>query len=78
MILPSFGQQNFCPLVNVNICCTSKPNGPKFELAANCDPFNPYDPQCFIRLDNDPLQTCYYCCDQEEDNDSFQKCSDLR
>jgi len=47
-------------------------------LAANCDPFDPEDPQCSLRLPNDPFRTCHFCCNEEEDNNSFQKCSDLR
>ena len=79
IISSSFGlNERFCPLANLHTICSSRPNGPKFMLAANCDPFNPADPQCSLRLPNDPFRTCHFCCNEEEDNDSFQKCSDLR
>ena len=75
LVSPSFGNHpNYCPLEDIHSLCLPGP-GPKFMLEASCNPFNPSDPQCFVRLDDDNLKTCYFCC--QNDNDSFQKCSDV-
>lgn len=63
---------------NVNSLCTMQPDGPSFVITPSCDPFNPYDSKCFSRLPNNPHRTCYFCCNQEAENGSFQRCSDIR
>jgi len=66
----------FCPLRDVYTMCAGIPNGLNFRLVSNgCDPFDPSNPQCSIRLPNDPYKTCFFCCQQE--NHSFQKCSNI-
>ena len=67
---------NYCPTEKINTLCLFGQSGPRFMLLANCEEFDPMDPQCFVRLPDDPWRKCYFCC--QHDSDSFQKCSDLK
>merc|ERR1712062_218100 len=61
---------------NIYTICQSGQSGPRFMLSASCDPFDPSNPQCFVRLQDDPFRKCYFCCQHE--NVSLQTCSDIR
>ena len=70
------GSNNHCPLRDVYTICQSGRSGKRFMLEASCDPFNPSDPQCFVRLSDDPSRKCTFCCRQ--DGKSLQQCSRIR
>jgi len=64
-----------CPINKIREKCVQQPGGRRFLISNVCDPFNPLDPACYMRLQDDPVRTCCFCCELE--GQTLQSCREI-